>query len=108
MQKAIDEMAAGLESEERYIGADLRFHLLIAEASGNRIASHLMNAIRGQLQRGLGTAYHIKGSPEASLEQHRDILDAIEARRPDEARAAMHVHISRVEHEIHAAKKRKR
>jgi GntR family transcriptional repressor for pyruvate dehydrogenase complex len=101
MDEAIDEMTAALDSEERYIDADIRFHLLVAEATGNRVSSHLMHAIRDQVQRALGTVFHIPGSPEASLVQHREILDAIAARRPDEARARMHEHIARVEHDIH-------
>jgi len=101
MRAACEAMEAALDSEAGYIGADLAFHLTIAEACGNRVASHLMNAIREQVQRALGTAFRVPGGPQRSVEQHREILDAIEARRPDEARRIMHEHIQRVEHEIH-------
>jgi GntR family transcriptional regulator, transcriptional repressor for pyruvate dehydrogenase complex len=74
---------------------------MVAEATGNRVAAHLMHAIRDQVQRALGTAFHIPGSPERSLDQHREIVDAIRLRRPDEARQRMHEHIVRVEHDIH-------
>jgi GntR family transcriptional repressor for pyruvate dehydrogenase complex len=100
MRASVEAMEAALGSEAGYIGADLAFHLTIAEASGNRVASHLMHAIREQVQRGLGTAFHVPGGPQRSVEQHREILDAIEARRPDEARRIMHEHIQRVEPEI--------
>lgn len=100
LHAAIAEMEDGIGSEERYINADVRFHLTVAEATGNRVALHLMHAIRHQLQLALGTVYHIPGSPQRSLEQHRRIADAIALRRPDEARDRMHEHISRVEHEI--------
>jgi GntR family transcriptional repressor for pyruvate dehydrogenase complex len=101
MNEAIDEMERGLASEHAFVAADVQFHVVIAEATGNRVAAHLMHAIRHQLQRALGSVYHIPGSPERSLEQHREIVDAIRLRRPDEARARMHEHIHRVEHEIH-------
>lgn len=100
MVEAVDAMARGLHSERAYIDADLAFHLTIAEACGNRVVSHLMHAIRGQVQRVLGTAFTVAGSAERSLEQHREILAAIEAGDAEAARRAMHEHIRRVEREI--------
>ncbi len=100
LEEAIAEMDEGVDSEERYIAADIRFHLTIAEATGNRLVLHLMHAIRDQLHHALGTVYHIPGSPQRSLEQHREIMAAISRRNPDEARERMHEHIGRVEHEI--------
>jgi GntR family transcriptional repressor for pyruvate dehydrogenase complex len=108
MAVAIEEMERGLENEQAYIDADLSFHLTIAEACGNRLASHLMHAIRGQVQEALGTAFLVPGGPQRSLGQHREILEAIEARRPDEARWVMHEHIQRVEHEMHRLNARRR
>jgi GntR family transcriptional regulator, transcriptional repressor for pyruvate dehydrogenase complex len=100
MRAAISEMESALGSEEAYIAADLQFHLTIAEATGNRVAAHLMHALRDQLHRALGTVYQIPHSAERSLAQHREIVEAIGARRPEEARASMHAHIGRVEREI--------
>lgn len=107
LEEAIEEMVAHIGSEERYIAADLRFHLVIAEATGNRVALHLMHAIRDRLQEAFGTVYHIPGSPQRSLDQHREILQAIVLRRPGEARELMHEHISRVEREIQKTVARK-
>jgi GntR family transcriptional regulator, transcriptional repressor for pyruvate dehydrogenase complex len=100
MRAAIAEMESGIGSEDDYIAADLEFHLTIAEATGNRVAAHLMHALRDQLHRALGTVYQIPYSAERSLAQHREIVEAIGARRPDEARASMQAHIGRVEREI--------
>ena len=107
MAAAISAMEGGLDSESTYIDADLAFHLTVAEASGNRVVSHLMHAIRGQVQLALGTAFLVPGGPQRSLEQHREILAAIEARRADEARRVMHEHIQRVEREIHELGRRR-
>ena len=107
MATSIDAMEHGLGSETTYIDADLAFHLTVAEACGNRVVSHLMHAIRGQVQRALGTAFLVPGGPQRSIEQHREILAAIEARRAGEARRAMHDHIQRVEHEIHELDRRR-
>ena len=100
---AIDEMAASLDSEERYIRADIGFHLTVAEATGNRVVLHLMHAIREQLVNAFGTVYRIPGSPERSLAQHREIASAIALLRPDEARALMVEHVGRVEKEFIAS-----
>ncbi len=108
MAAAIDDMERGLDNEEAYIAADVSFHLTIADACGNRLASHLMHAIRGQVQKALGTAFLVPGGPQRSLGQHREILEAIEARRPGEARWVMQEHIQRVEHELHRLGARRR
>jgi GntR family transcriptional regulator, transcriptional repressor for pyruvate dehydrogenase complex len=100
MEAGIAGMEQGLGSEEGFITADLRFHLTIAEASGNRLIAHLMDAIRTLLQRSLSSAYHIPGSPERAIVLHRLILEAITARRPEEARQRMQEHVSRVERDI--------
>lgn len=96
----ITAMEDGLSSEERFIGADLRFHLTVAEATRNRIVVHLMNAIRGLLHRSLSSAYHIAGSPERAIEMHRLIAEAIADRHPEEARQRMQEHVARVERDI--------
>jgi GntR family transcriptional repressor for pyruvate dehydrogenase complex len=103
MAKAIADMEAGLPSEEPFITADLRFHLLVAHATRNRVLLHLMEAIRMLLHRSLSSSYHIAGSPERAVEMHRLILDAIEGARPEEARQRMQEHVARVERDISGA-----
>jgi GntR family transcriptional repressor for pyruvate dehydrogenase complex len=96
-------MRQSLGSADRYIEADLRFHVGIAHATGNRITAHLMHAIRDLLGRALVEIFRIPGSPESSVEQHRWILEAIEARDPVAARARMREHLTKVESEVRAA-----
>lgn len=102
MVEAIEEMRAGLGADEpeRYIKGDLRFHLTVAQATCNRVAVHVMRAIRAPLQRALRSVYHIPGSPQASIAQHRAILEAIEARDPEQARDRMREHLGRVHADI--------
>jgi GntR family transcriptional repressor for pyruvate dehydrogenase complex len=103
MRETADEMERGLSSEERFITADLRFHLTVAEATKNRVIVQLMNAIRSLLQRSLSSSYHIEGSPERAVEMHRLIVGAIADRRPEEARQLMQEHVARVERDIRGA-----
>jgi DNA-binding FadR family transcriptional regulator len=100
MEEAVGAMAAGLGSEQAFIGADLRFHLLVAEATGNRLIVHLMNAIRALLHRSLSSAYRVPGSPERAIQMHRLILGAVRDGRPEDARRLMREHVTRVERDI--------
>lgn len=102
MDEAIDAMAEGLADPrgEGYIEADLRFHLAIAEATGNRLVVHSMNAVREVVRRALMSIFRIPGSPERSLEQHRAIRVAIAARDADRAREEMRAHLVRVEADV--------
>jgi GntR family transcriptional repressor for pyruvate dehydrogenase complex len=103
MRRHVEDMERGLSSEERFITADLEFHLAVAEATRNRVIVHLMNAIRRLLQRSLSSSYNIKGSPERAIEMHRLILEAIGERHPEEARQRMQEHVARVERDIRSA-----
>lgn len=103
MAAAIDDMEAGLSSQERYISADLRFHLGAAQATRNRIALYMMHAIRDPLHRALASIYHIPGSPQRSIMQHRAILDAVRAGDAEAARERMREHLLRVEGDIREA-----
>jgi GntR family transcriptional repressor for pyruvate dehydrogenase complex len=99
MRAAIETMDAGIGSAERYIAGDLEFHQAVVAATGNRIARSMMEAIRDVMRRGLLSVYAIPGSPERSMAQHRQILEAVEAGRPDEARERVREHLLRVEAE---------
>ncbi len=100
MSGAIDAMTDGLDSQERYIAADLRFHLAVAAATRNRICLRMMHAIRDSLHRALASIYQIPGSPQHSITQHRLILESIAARNADGARERMREHLLRVERDI--------
>jgi DNA-binding FadR family transcriptional regulator len=91
--ETIDAMSEGLDSADSYIDADLQFHLAIARASRNRIALHMMHAIREILRRSLMTLYAVPGGPERSIAHHRQILDAIVAGDADAARERMREHL---------------
>ncbi|MDR7484684.1 MAG: FadR/GntR family transcriptional regulator [Armatimonadota bacterium] len=101
MARAVAEMEAGLSSQDRYITADLQFHLAVASATRNRVALRMMHAVRDLLQQALARIYHIPGSPQRSILQHRAILDAIAAGDADGARQRMREHLQRVEREVH-------
>jgi GntR family transcriptional repressor for pyruvate dehydrogenase complex len=100
MRSAIAAMETALEAygrDERFVTADLRFHLALAEATGNRLIVYSMQAARDVVRRTLEQVVNVPHSPESAVLEHRAILEAIEARNPDWARNAMREHLERVE-----------
>lgn len=101
MHEATDEMERSLDSSaDDFVAADIRFHLVLAEATGNRLLLHLMQAIRERLTEMFGTVYRFPGGPARSIAQHRLITQAIEAEDGERARQLMTEHITRVEQEL--------
>lgn len=100
MKAALDEMREGIGSRERYTGGDVQFHLAVVTASHNRMASHMMQAIRNVMQRALASIYEIPGSAQRSSEQHDRIFQAVVEGRGDEARDHMREHLVTVERDI--------
>lgn len=103
MRSVLGEMDAGLDSADRYIDADLEFHLAMVLAARNRVAAHMMQAIREVTRRVFSSVYHIPGSPQRSMRQHRRIFDAVQAGNAGRARNAMRQHLEAVEAAIEAA-----
>jgi GntR family transcriptional repressor for pyruvate dehydrogenase complex len=106
MMASIEEMTAALEEHEvgdRFIDADLRFHLALGEASANRLLVHSMDAVRGVVRRALLSVSLIPQSPERALFEHREIHAAIAAGDPERARRGMRTHLERVESDIERA-----
>ncbi len=99
MDSAVEEMAASL-AEGRgdvFIDADVRFHLAVSEAAGNRLLAETMEAIRDVLRSALAAIFEVPHSAERAIDEHRAIRAAIAAGDPDRARAAMRAHLDRVE-----------
>ena len=103
MDAATAQMAASLEDASRpgpFIENDLRFHLALADATGNRLVTHTMHAVRDVLRRAITTVYHVPQSPESAVVEHRAIRAAVAAADPGAAREEMRRHLSRVESDI--------
>lgn len=96
LTRAFEETERTMNDIEAYADADARFHYLVMEQSGNRLAANITQILfqRARVSRRFtGTA-----SPEAvqlTLEEHRAILDAITAGDSEAASRAMHDHIAR-------------
>ena len=103
MAEATAEMAASLaatDGADRFIDADLRFHLALADATGNRLVTHSMHAVRDVLRRALSTVYHVPQSPESAVVEHNAIRAAVAAGDAAKARDEMRFHLRRVESDV--------
>jgi GntR family transcriptional repressor for pyruvate dehydrogenase complex len=106
MDAATEGMAAALAGDgpaDAFIDADLRFHLALARATGNRVVLHTMHAVRDVLRRALMKVYKIPASPESAVGEHRAIRDAIAAGDAARARDDMRAHLARVELDVRKA-----
>ncbi len=103
MDAATAQMEESLARSGRgddFIEGDLRFHLAVAGATGNRLVLHSMHAVREVVRRALLTVYVIPGSPDSAVGEHRTIRAAIAAGEPDRARREMRDHLARVETDV--------
>lgn len=109
---ALAEMQQAMAEGRSAVEADKRFHLLIAQATGNRyfvdILEQLGNAIIPRAR--LNTPVLEQDKPADFLErvsrEHDDIFRAIERRDPEAARAAMRTHLSNSRERLVQAQRR--
>ncbi|MEX3527093.1 MAG: FCD domain-containing protein [Burkholderia sp.] len=102
MQLALERFEAELQrGSTDTLAPDIEFHLQIAQASGNRYFIDVLS----QLGRSVSPRTRLGSAELAELDQidvlrqvldeHRWIYRAIERQEPDDARAAMRVHLSK-------------
>jgi GntR family transcriptional repressor for pyruvate dehydrogenase complex len=86
-------LEAALDRLDAFVGADLKFHLDLAQASGNRLYGVWLRPIIKTLiatRRGIAMLRPVR---ERIIACHAVILQAVEARDPDAAMRAMDSHI---------------
>ncbi len=86
--------------DEAWSRADLAFHTAIIEASGNWIYRHFGSAIRAALLVTFRLTHRHTTSHGDVVAMHRDVLEAIRLRKPEEAAAAMDVLIKLARKEL--------
>jgi GntR family transcriptional repressor for pyruvate dehydrogenase complex len=97
LRLCVGESAATVEDEDAFMRADLELHSLIARAASNSILWHVIGSISGMGIASRRRTNPLPGLREQSAEDHREIVDAIEARDPAAAAAAMLRHLENVQ-----------
>jgi GntR family transcriptional repressor for pyruvate dehydrogenase complex len=96
MRDAIAVMESALKDPDAYIEADLDFHLALAEAAANPLILSLLDSIVGLLREQRLGIFYVEGGPERGQFHHKRILEAVEKRDAEKARAAMRAHLQQV------------
>jgi GntR family transcriptional repressor for pyruvate dehydrogenase complex len=96
LREAFAAMEAAGDDADRYIEADLDFHLVLAETVDNPIVLALIDSIVVLLREHRVHMFHVHGGPERGQFHHRRILEAVERHDADAARRAMQAHLQQV------------
>jgi len=102
IRAGFDRMAAAERGEDDPLDADIAFHVSILRASNNPFFGQFRDLVTTALRTSIRFTNRIKGRT-ADLAQHGAVLQRIEARDPDAAKAAMRAIISDVVELIDAA-----
>jgi DNA-binding FadR family transcriptional regulator len=106
IRHAIERMKAAARGEDDPLASDIAFHVAILHATGNRFYAQLEGVIGAALRISIRLTNSVKGVPQADVNLHKKVLDAIEAGEPQKARTAMENIISEVLDLISSAKRR--
>ncbi len=93
MEECIQIMESLDVSDEDYYTADLRFHCVMARASGNRIHQSIITAYTPVLKQMI-----VESSPSACRDEqkyhyHKNILEAVKSRDGERAKEQMTIHL---------------
>jgi len=99
LDSSIESMKSKIEQQISVVEDDADFHLAMAEATHNKIQTHLMFSIYDLLKESLG-GYYESIDMQDIFDQHRKVLDAIKKRDPDLASRRMRDHLDYVESRV--------
>jgi DNA-binding FadR family transcriptional regulator len=103
LRKCVARMEAHVDDFGVREATDRDFHVQIAKATGNGSLELVVEGLwdqRAELWRRTQLHFHTPDLAHKTIRDHAAILDAIAARDPEGARAAMHRHLSRVVREF--------
>ena len=99
LEKSTESMRTKIEQRISVVEDDADFHLAMAEATHNKIQTHLMFSIYDLLKESLG-GYYESIKMQDIYDQHCMVVEAIKKRDPDLASRRMHEHLDYVESRV--------
>lgn len=105
LERAYGEMEAAMPAHgpgdvAAFVDADTRFHLTIFQAAGNHILEQMSGVVYAALRYSFEATSRIPGSARSSLPVHWAVVEAIRARKPTQAGAAMRALVRRIARKI--------
>jgi DNA-binding GntR family transcriptional regulator len=94
MRATIERASAAISAarHQELVGLNARFHLLLAEASGNAVLHHLLAQLQAKIE--WVYAADVETRAEASWTEHAWMVDALRARDADAAAAVATLHVA--------------
>jgi GntR family transcriptional repressor for pyruvate dehydrogenase complex len=93
LRTIIERMQESHNDPSMFLQADVELHLMLAESADNRYLHQAMAGIRSMLRRDLELSAELTlrrlGDLQHPVDEHRRLVEAVAARDPDGARAAM-------------------
>jgi DNA-binding FadR family transcriptional regulator len=108
IRSAIERMRAAARGEDDPLESDIAFHVAVLGATGNRFYAQLEGVIDAALRTSIQFTNQYKGVELADVNEHRKVLDAIEAHDSQRAGEIMEKIIHEVMDLIAAARHRSR
>jgi DNA-binding FadR family transcriptional regulator len=102
-----ERLSRAQDSPAEHADLDIAFHDAVARATNNAILVSTHGSITGLGQRTRSAAAAVPGAIDRAVLWHGAIIDAIKARDPDSAVAAMHLHLRQVREELKRVNERK-
>jgi DNA-binding FadR family transcriptional regulator len=100
IQSAYEGMRKAVEEGGDYVTNDLRFHQGLLRASRNRMMVQVSKALAALLRTSFEISTSRKDGPRLSLPLHRNVMEAVVARQPEEAEKAILVLIDGANQDI--------
>lgn len=100
LRAALDNFQTCARNGSETVASDVQFHLLIAQASGNRYFHDILNHLGTNIipRSRVNSAKLAQDEPATYMErvihEHEDLFNAISRKDPESARAAMRTHLS--------------
>jgi DNA-binding GntR family transcriptional regulator len=100
LQTALDALQAADGSINDMVDADLAFHRLLCEASGNTTLVRAWETLTGPIRVAILFAGPAAALANMSVPRHQELLDAIATGDPDTARGAVDAHMREAAHTL--------
>jgi GntR family transcriptional regulator, transcriptional repressor for pyruvate dehydrogenase complex len=87
------EIEADVDTEEKIMDANQRFHSVIAGSTANLVVQVYTETLMAIADEGIGDLNHSRDFRRGIIKGHQKIIEALEAKDPDAAETAMREHI---------------
>ena len=97
LRELLKSMEAGIERRHARVDLDRQFHLTLSEMAGNAVLARLVGELfderHSPISAKISSRFESTRTWKAALKEHEAILEAVEARDPIAAQAAIRAHL---------------